>query len=42
MWHLRGKKEIYNIQDFCRKAEEKRPLGRHRRKWEYNIKMDHQ
>ena len=23
-----------------RKPEVKRPLGRHRRRWEYNIKMD--
>jgi hypothetical protein len=24
-----------------RKSEGKTPLGRHRRRWEYNIKMDH-
>jgi len=28
------------IQGFGRKPERNRPLGRHRRKWEDNIKMD--
>jgi hypothetical protein len=34
-----GKKSnAYRV--LVRKPEGKRPLGRHRRKWEYNIKMD--
>jgi hypothetical protein len=40
--YVRDKREIYNIGDLCRKAEGKRLLGRNRREWEYNIKMDSQ
>jgi len=32
------KRGVYK--DLVRKPEEKRPLGRLRRRWEYNIKMD--
>jgi hypothetical protein len=32
------KRNIYRI--LVGKPEEKRPLGRHRRKWKDNIKMD--
>jgi len=28
------------VQDFVRKPDGKRPLGRHRRSWEDNIRMD--
>jgi len=28
------------IQDFCEKTQEKEPLGRPRRRWEDNTKMD--
>jgi hypothetical protein len=31
------KRNAYKI--FVRKREEKRPLGRHRRRWEDNVKM---
>ena len=31
---------VYRV--LMRKPEGKRPLGRHRRRWEDNIKMDHQ
>ena len=33
-----GRRGVYRI--FVRKPEGKRPLGRPRRRWEYNIKMD--
>jgi hypothetical protein len=35
MWEARGMHRV-----FVRKREGKRPLGRTRRKWEDNIKMD--
>ena len=34
------KRGVYRI--LVGKPEEKRPVGRPRRRWEYNIKMDHQ
>jgi hypothetical protein len=37
--HVVEKRNAYRI--FVENPEEKRPLGRHRRKWEDNIKMDH-
>jgi len=37
VWDRRG---VYRI--LVRKPEGKRPLGRHRRRWEDNIKVDHQ
>jgi hypothetical protein len=36
--YMREKKNTYT--DFVGKPEEKRPVGRLRRRWEYNIKMD--
>ena len=35
MWDIRG---VYSVS--VRKHERKRPLGRRRRRWEDNIKMD--
>jgi hypothetical protein len=35
---MEERKGVYRI--LVRKSEEKRPLGRHRRRWEDNIKMD--
>jgi hypothetical protein len=35
MWGRRG---VYRV--LVGKPEEKRPLGRHKRRWEHNIKMD--
>ena len=35
-----GERCVYRI--LVRKPERNRPLGRPRRRWEYNIKMDHQ
>jgi len=32
--------EERRIQGFGERTEGKRPLGRHRHRWEYNIKMD--
>jgi len=35
--HMGERKGVYRV--FVGKPEGKRPLGRHRRRWEYNIKM---
>jgi len=37
---LRGKRGVYRV--LVRKPEGNRPIGRHRRRWEDNIKMDFQ
>jgi hypothetical protein len=41
MWHVWRKEEV-RTRCLWGKPEEKRPLGRPRRRWEDNIKMDHQ
>jgi hypothetical protein len=38
MWHEWGKRNVYRL--LVGKPEGKRPLGRPRRKWIDNIKMD--
>ena len=38
--HVTAEKHIQNIRQHTRKPEGKRPLGRPRRRWEDNIKMD--
>jgi hypothetical protein len=39
MWHAWGKDEsVYRV--LVGRPEGKRPLGRHKRRWEDNIKMD--
>jgi hypothetical protein len=37
MWHTWGRGEVMVL---VRRPECKRPLGRHRRRWEDNIKME--
>ena len=39
-WHVACIGEIRNVQDFGEDTEEKRQLGKPRRRWENNIKMD--
>jgi hypothetical protein len=38
MWHVWGRRSAYTA--LVGKSEGRRPLGRPRRKWEDNIKMD--
>jgi hypothetical protein len=38
MWHAWEREKVYNV--LVGKLEEKRPLGRPRRRWEDGIKMD--
>ena len=38
MWHVWRKGEVYKV--LVGKPEEKRPLGKPRRRWENNIKME--
>jgi len=38
--HVTAEKHIQNIRQHTRKPEGKRPLGRPRRRWEDNIKVD--
>jgi hypothetical protein len=38
MWHARGRRDVYRV--LVGRPEGKRPLGRHRRRWEDNMKMD--
>ena len=41
MWHVWGEgRGVYRV--LVGKPEGERPLGRPRRRWEYNIKMDRQ
>jgi hypothetical protein len=38
MWRVLGRGVLHSV--LVRKPEGRRPLGRHRRRWEDNIKMD--
>jgi hypothetical protein len=38
MWHAWGRRGVYRV--LVGRPEWKRPLGRHRHRWEDNIKMD--
>jgi hypothetical protein len=38
MWHAWDRREVYKV--LVGKPEEKRPLGRPRRRWEDGIRMD--
>jgi hypothetical protein len=39
MWHARGREEVFTG-FFVGRPKRKRPVGRPRRKWEDNIKLD--